>query len=200
MAKTYKKNARNVFAVPLYARIWFWELTLMFLASLTTSDFIVVSVYLKLPIWLSIHVYLLFRGISKSGSLKKYFVESSSEKSVTKSLLATMSVNRLQDTPYISVPAVRVGVSLPSHITVEAEKLAGMYDIDKLTEDIDSSFRGKLGAYAVTSSRITDDGLFYKFVLEDKGTDKTWRPATVELMKQKSLEIKLQKGFNYQFS
>ena len=55
-------------------------------------------------------------------------------------------------------------------------------------------FRGKLGAYAVTSSRITDDGLFYKFVLEDKGTDKTWRPATVELMKQKSHEIKLQKG------
>ena len=209
MAKTYKKNARNVFAIPLYARIWFWELTLMFLASLSTSVSILVSVYLKLPIWLfltcivlwllvaillSIHVYLLFRGISKSGSLKKYFVESSSEKSVTKSLLATMSVNRLQDTPYISVPAVRVGASLPSHITVEVEKLAGMYDIDKLTEDIDSSFRGKLGAYAVTSSRITDDGLFYKFVLEDKGTDKTWRPATVELMKQKSHEIKLQKG------
>ena len=41
-----------------------------------------------------------------------------------------MTVNRLQDTPHISVPSVRVGASLPSHITVTVEKLAGMYDIE----------------------------------------------------------------------
>jgi len=114
------------------------------------------------------------------------------ERAITKSLLATMSVNQLRDTPYISVPRVTVGASLPSCVKVSMEKLPGMYDIEKLTEDINSSFRGKLGAYAVVSSRITDDGLYYKFVLEDKGSDKTWRPKSLEEMKKKSHEIKLQ--------
>ena len=105
-----------------------------------------------------------------------------------------MSVNRLQDTPFISVPSVTVCDSRPSHISVEVEKLAGMYDVDKLTEDINSSFRGKLGAYAVTSAMITSDGLFYKFVLEDVATDKTWRPATMEDVTSEKYAIKLQEG------
>jgi len=95
---------------------------------------------------------------------------------------------------------VRVGASLPSHITVTVEKLAGMYDIDKLTEDINSSFRKKLGAYAVTSAMITTDGLFYKFVLEDVGTDKTWRPATVDDIKAEKYIIKLQEGLEVNLS
>ena len=105
-----------------------------------------------------------------------------------------MSVNRLQDTPFISVPSVTVCDSRPSHISVEVEKLTGMYDVDKLTEDINSSFRGKLGAYAVTSAMITSDGLFYKFVLEDVATDKTWRPATMEDVTSEKYAIKLQEG------
>ena len=105
-----------------------------------------------------------------------------------------MSVNRLQDTPFISVPSVTVCDSRPSHISVEVEKLAGMYDVDKLTEDINSSFRGKLGAYAVTSAMITSDGLFYKFVLEDVATDKTWRPATFEDVTAEKYTLKIQEG------
>lgn len=111
-----------------------------------------------------------------------------------------MSVNRLQDTPYISVPSVTVCDSRPSHISVEVEKLAGMYDVDKLTEDINSSFRGKLGAYAVTSAMITSDGLFYKFVLEDVATDKTWRPATMDDIKAEKYIVKLQKGLEVNLS
>ena len=75
-----------------------------------------------------------------------------------------------------------------------------MYDIDKLTEDINSSFRKKLGAYAVTSAMITTDGLFYKFVLEDVGTDKTWRPATVDDIKAEKYIIKLQEGLEVNLS
>jgi putative DNA segregation ATPase, ftsK family len=95
---------------------------------------------------------------------------------------------------------VRVGASLPSHITVRVEKLAGMYDVDKLTEDINSSFRKKLGAYAVTSAMITTDGLFYKFLLEDVGTDKTWRPATTDDIKAEKYIIKLQEGIEVNLS
>ena len=74
------------------------------------------------------------------------------------------------------------------------------YDVDKLTEDINSSFRGKLGAYAVTSAMITTDGLFYKFVLEDVATDKTWRPATMDDIKAEKYIIKLQKGLEVNLS
>ena len=65
----------------------------------------------------------------QSWTIGKYITQRA-EKAVTKSLLATMSVNRLQDTPYISVPSVTVCDSKPSHINVEVEKLAGMYDIE----------------------------------------------------------------------
>ena len=85
--------------------------------------------------------------------------------------------------------------SKPSHISVEVEKLAGMYDIEKMTEDINASFRGKLGGYAVTSAMITTDGLTYKFVLEDVTTDKTWRPATLKDVQADKYILTLQEGF-----
>ena len=145
--------------------------------------------------------YSLTKSVIKAKTIVKYITQKKAEKAVTKSLLATMSVNRLQDTPFISqFPSVTVCDSRPSHISVEVEKLAGMYDVDKLTEDINSSFRGKLGAYAVTSAMITTDGLFYKFVLEDVATDKTWRPATLEDIKAEKYIIKLQKGLEVNLS
>lgn len=207
MATTYKKNAQNVYKPPLYAQFWTWWALVLVLAVLSLVVGLVVSIKIVqvvlwslvaiLTIWRS---YALTKSVIKAGTIGTYITEKSAEKAVTKSLLATMAVNRLQDTPHISVPSVRVGASLPSHITVTVEKLAGMYDIDKLTEDINSSFRKKLGAYAVTSAMITTDGLFYKFVLEDVGTDKTWRPATVEDIKAEKYIIKLQEGLEVSLS
>lgn len=207
MATTYKKNAQNVFKPPLYAQFWTWWALVLTLAVLSLVVGLVVSIKIVqvvlwslvaiLTIWRS---YALTKSVIKAGTIGTYITEKSAEKAVTKSLLATMAVNRLQDTPHISVPSVRVGASLPSHITVTVEKLAGMYDIDKLTEDINSSFRKKLGAYAVTSAMITTDGLFYKFVLEDVGTDKTWRPATVDDIKAEKYIIKLQEGLEVNLS
>lgn len=207
MATTYKKNAQNVYKPPLYAQFWTWWALVLVLAVLSLVVGLVVSIKIVqvvlwslvaiLTIWRS---YVLTGSVIKAGTIGKYITEKKAEKAVTKSLLATMAVNRLQDTPHISVPSVRVGASLPSHITVTVEKLAGMYDIEKLTEDINSSFRGKLGAYAVTSAMITTDGLFYKFVLEDVGTDKTWRPATMDDIKAEKYVIKLQKGLEVNLS
>lgn len=206
MARTYKKNAQNVFKIPLYAVLWFWlfiaflfavVLTLLLFALFNTTILLV-----SLVAWLVVVILIIVKACSvvkrmiKAGTIETYFIETSSEKAVTKSLLATMSVNRLQDTPYISVPSVAVCDSRPSHISVEVEKLAGMYDIDKMIEDINSSFRKKLSDYAVTSALITENGLMYKFILEDKGSDKTWRPATLNEMKQKSHVIKLQENLS----
>lgn len=207
MATTYKKNAQNVYKPPLYAQFWTWWALVLVLAVLSLVVGLVVSIKIvQVVLWSLVAIltiwrlYALTKSVIKAGTIGTYITEKSAEKAVTKSLLATMAVNRLQDTPHISVPSVRVGASLPSHITVTVEKLAGMYDIDKLTEDINSSFRKKLGAYAVTSAMITTDGLFYKFVLEDVGTDKTWRPATVDDIKAEKYIIKLQEGLEVNLS
>lgn len=207
MATTYKKNAQNVYKPPLYAQFWTWWALVLTLAVLSLVVGLVVSIKIvQVVLWSLVAILTIWRAYALTGAvikaetLGKYITEKKAEKAVTKSLLATMAVNRLQDTPHISVPSVRVGASLPSHITVTVEKLAGMYDIEKLTEDINSSFRGKLGAYAVTSAMITTDGLFYKFVLEDVGTDKTWRPATTDDVKAEKYIIKLQEGLEVNLS
>ena len=193
MAVIYKKNAQNVYKIPLYRLFWFWWLLVVSLAVLSSIIGLIISIKaVQFALWslvcvlMIVRAYSLMKSVIKAKSIKTYITQKGAERAITKSLLATMSVNQLRDTPHIAVPRVRVGVK------VTVEKLPGMYDIDKLTEDINASFRGKLGAYAVVSSRITDDGLYYKFVLEDKGSDKTWRPKSLEEMKRKSHEIKLQ--------
>lgn len=202
MATTYKKNARNVYKIPFYVRLWFWYLILILIACLLFLILHVkqnnVLVYLLIFIMLLVAILTIWRAYSlvkrviKAESIGKFWRQSQAEKAVKKSLLATMSVNRLQDTPFIAVPDVTVIDKSPSYIKVELEKLAGMYEIDRLKEDINSSFRKSLSQYAVVSSMITQDGLFYKFVLEDVATDKTWRPVTFEDLQAKNHEIKLQ--------
>lgn len=207
MAITYKKNAQNVYKVPLYVQFWIWWALVLVLAVLSLVLGLVVSIKLvQVVLWSLVAIltiwraYSLTKSVINAKSIKTYITQKNAERAITKSLLATMSVNQLRDTPHIAVPRVRVGASLPSHVKVTVEKLAGMYDIEKLTEDINSSFRGKLGAYAVTSAMITTDGLFYKFVLEDVGTDKTWRPATVDDIKAEKYIIKLQEGLEVNLS
>lgn len=193
MAKVYKKNANNVYKLPLYSQKWLWLLLILVLlvaSAIVISSWFWASVIAVIFWW----AYSVFKHISKAGNLKKYLVELSAERAITKSLLATMTVNRLQDTPYISVPNVEVSDSRPLRLEVGVEKLAGMYDIDKLTEDIDASLRGELGNYAVTSGMITTDGLRYNFVLEDVASDKTWKPKTFKDLKMKKYHLKLQKG------
>lgn len=207
MAITYKKNAQNVYKVPLYVQFWMWWALVLALAVLSLVLGLVVSIKLvQVALWSLVAIltiwraYSLTKSVIDAKSIKTYITQKNAERAITKSLLATMSVNQLRDTPHIAVPRVRVGASLPSHVKVTVEKLPGMYDIEKLTEDINSSFRGKLGAYAVTSAMITTDGLFYKFVLEDVGTDKTWRPATLEDIKAEKYIIKLQEGLEVNLS
>ena len=206
MATTYKKNAQNVYKVPLYARFWAWwglvlGLAVLFFGLGRFVRFEIVQIG-QFALWSLVAILTIWRAYSiakqwiKAETFGKFITQRQAEKAVTRSLLATMSVNRLQDTPYISVPAVAVCDSRPSHISVDVEKLAGMYEIEKLTEDINSSFRGKLAGYAVTSAMITTDGLTYKFVLEDVATDKTWRPATLKDVQADKYILTLQKGLS----
>lgn len=206
MATTYKKNAQNVYKVPLYAQFWAWWGLVLGLAVLLLGlgQFVKFEIvrFGQFGLWSLVALMTTWRAYSiakqwiKAGTLGRLITQCRAEKAVTKNLLATMTVNRLQDTPWISVPGVAVSDKRPSYLQVQIEKLAGMYDLDKLTEDVTASFRGRLGGYAVTSAMITTDGLCYKFLLEDVATDKTWRPATLEEMIQPDHVLTLQDGLS----
>lgn len=204
MARTFKKNAQNVYTFPFYRRFGFWWLMIcncnllgFFVWYFLKPKEALLTILLLAISWLVLSLWKIKRvlkRISQAESFVKYLLEVRSEKAVTKSLLATMSVNRLQETPYISVPDVRVSIHSDDFINVEIEKLSGMYDIDRLTEDINASFRGRLSCYAVTSGLITDDGLAYNFMLKDVASNKTWRPVKLNDIKSEPFSITLQQG------
>lgn len=210
MATTYKKDGRNVYVIPLYARFWVWWFVISLIALFIAISWYYLHLFwlllLMVVIWSLVAIlavwkaYMLIKKIIEAESFQKYISQARAEKSITKSLLATMAVNRLQDTPFISVPKVTVCDNRPSHLNISIEKLAGMYDVEHMTEDINASLRGALSDYAVTSSIISDDGLNYNFVAEDVATDKTFRPATIKDLQMKSHEIKLQEGLTINLS
>jgi ABC-type ATPase involved in cell division len=198
MARIYKRNSNNIFKVPLYSRFSVWYLISLFsfllsilLYSINLVDVRVITIFIFVIINIIIFIITIKR-VALSENIVTLCYELKYERAIKKSLLATMTVNRLQDTPHVSVPDVSVSFSLQKQIEVRIEKLPGMYDLDRLVEDVNASFRGRFSNYAVVSSRVTEDGLLYKFVLEDVASDKTWRPHSLDEMKQKSHEIKLQ--------
>lgn len=210
MARTYKKNSRRLFVLPLYSRFDFYLVVAISLSVfISVFGFFAPSKVYRIGVIVSfslVSILVFFRLFSltnelfKAVTIRRYITQRNAERNITKSLLATMSVNLLQDTPFISVPKVTVCDSRPSHISIEIEKLAGMYEIDKMSADINSSFRGKLSNYAVTSSMIMTNGITYKYILEDVSSDKTWRPATIDDIKAEKYKIKLQEGLTINLS
>ena len=119
-----QKNAQNVYKVSFYSQYWMWWALVLTLAVLSLVLGLVVSIKLvQVALWSLVAIltiwraYSLTKSVIKAKTIGKYITQKKAEKAVTKSLLATMSVNRLQDTPFISVPSVTVCDSRPSHIT-----------------------------------------------------------------------------------
>lgn len=202
MSKIYKKNAQNVYKLPFYRFSIFWlsvfisiAVTCYYLSKFTdfkyTNTVLLISIFASAAL-LIYKIFIILKRLFRTKSIFKYITEISSEKAVTKSLLETMTVNRLKDSPFVAVPRVRVFDNRPKNIIVEIEKLAGMYEIERLTEDINSSFRRSLKDYAVTSAIISDDGLTYSFSLENVGSDKTFRPRNLADLKTENYHLKLQ--------
>lgn len=203
MATTYRKNAQNVYKRPIYTLFMPWLIVALTVATLATLislllsalvlQIAVIFLWSLVVVMIILRSYAIYRGIRSAGSVGRYRVEQRSAKDITRNLLATMTLNRQQDSPHVTVPSVTVVDRTPSHLIVKIEKLAGMYDLDRLSEDVSGSFRGRLANYAVTSSRITTNGNEFVLTLEDVGSDRTWRPATLEEMRQPTHVLRLQK-------
>lgn len=203
MGKVYHQNDRGIYRLPLYYRFMFWLTFMVFLALVATGvDWVVGSslsqlvaflAWFAVALALAVKVALFVAQMVKKGPIKA-LQEQVMTGNVTRSLLATMALNRMRDTPFIEVPAVAVDLGAPLSATVQVERLAGMPAIDQLTQDISTAFAGAYRSFAVTSSIATADGLHYRFILEDAGSDKTWRPQATSDFRQPSHVLKLQEG------
>lgn len=117
--------------------------------------------------------------VRKVGNLSNYLTTRKLKKAVTKALVDTLSVNTMKEQAEIEVPDVEV-TTKGDEITVEIERLAGMYDLDNIKTDVNSSFKDKYSDFVVTTARVADNETKFIFVLENVGNDKTFTPKTLE--------------------
>lgn len=208
MAKTYLKNNNGSYSLAFYkSKIFYLILGILsFVVSILVKKILVILKFDNylislMPLiiaslvagWIIYFIFFIFFEIKKVGSFSRFYDLKIIENSITKALLATMTVDKNKDQPSIRVPSVSVTQSKQT-LGVKIEKLAGMYEIDKMVEDINSSLRNKFSKFNVTSSRISDDHNYFEFQLENVAFDKTLRPATLNDLKVKSHYLKLQKG------
>lgn len=131
--------------------------------------------------------------VRKAGTLSNYLTTRKLKKAVTKALVDTLSVNTMKEQAEIEVPDVEV-TTKGDEITVEIERLAGMYDMDNIKTDVNSSFKDKYSDYVVTTARVADNETKFIFVLENVGNDKTFTPKTLEELNTGDYRVKLQEG------
>lgn len=131
--------------------------------------------------------------VRKAGTLSNYLTTRKLKKAVTKALVDTLSVNTMKEQAEIEVPDVEV-TTKGDEITVEIERLAGMYDLDNIKTDVNSSFKDKYSDFVVTTARVADNETKFIFVLENVGNDKTFTPNTLEELNTGDYRVKLQEG------
>ena len=201
--RTYYRNKDGYYYYPVYyfGSFWLAVAILVLIVSSLLVKFLNISFFadirnLALIISLILAVAELIKiivGSMQNDGIFKYFWSLYLADCIRKSLLNTMDINIVKNAPIIEVPAVEVEFS-DDKIKVYVSKLAGMSDIDKVREDIDSSFRGKYKAYAVVEAIASINGVEFSFTLEDVGTDRTFIPKTINDLVKKPYFLTLQKG------
>ena len=189
MATTYRKNEHGFYVRPPHTlAVLYWlgllvfSLFISFLATLTGAvtlrgvSWVLWFLVVAVVAW---KTYDLALRVRKAGTLPRFLTELKLEKAIKQTLLDTMTVNRQQSTPTVSVPDVFVSDKSPGYFNVTIEKLPGMSSasIEDLKEHVTATFRGKLERFGVVSALVTAEGNSFRFTLEDVGTDKTWRPT-----------------------
>lgn len=209
MSKIYKRNQKGFYKLPIYKNIAFWYFSCVFVDLLMISilKFIDLQI-LRLIIYSTSFVivvitvfvcYKIIRRMIETKSVLTYFKEKDAERNITASILSTMQLNQLKDSPNILVPAVKVENIKNGMYQVTIEKLAGMYsELEKLTEDINSSFKNWLSKYVVNSSRISLNSLSYIFTLEDVNVNQTWIPKNFDDVIPSPYFLKLQNNLKIQ--
>lgn len=204
-SRVYKLNPRGYYEYPFYHYSLFWlilcllifGLNILLYAVSEISFFTTISAIsiLFAGVILLVKLIKLVIKMNKSGGFVHFVQCLSVERSVRKALLNTMNLNLTKESPKIEVPWIKASIN-NEQLRIIVQRLPGMYDLDKLTQDINSSLKGKFKGYAVIEAIQADDGSKFSFVLEDVAIDRTFRPTKLEELFQKSYFLKLQEGLS----
>lgn len=201
--RIYRKTARGYYSYGVYHYSIFWIVIFLVLFLLSTYildvinlDFFrdIEALSLASAVFLgAVEVVKLLIGSIKNKGLFKYLSSLSLERHIRKAFLNTMTLNVVKDLPKVEVPKIKASFA-DNKIYVYVQRLAGMNDIEKIQANINSSVVGKYKRFAVVEAIQADDGTYFKFILEDLGSDKTFVPHSADDLRQKSYFIKLQEG------
>lgn len=207
--RVYRKDARGYYTYGIYHYLAFWIIIFLglFLLSIYVRDILksdvvkdIEAISLISALFLGfIEIIKILVGSIKNRSLFKYLFSLSLERRIRRAFLNTMTLNVVKDLPKIEVPKIKVTFG-NEKIFVYVQRLAGMNDVDKLKNNVNSSFTGKYKNYAVVEAIQADDGTSFKFTLEDLGTDKTFIPLNIDDLRQKRYFLKLQKNLTLNLS
>ena len=97
MAVIYKKNAQNVYKIPLYRFFWFWWLLVVSLAVLSSIIGLVVSIkVVQFALWslvcvlIIVRAYSLMKSVINAKSIKTYITQKGAAVSYTHLTLPTI--------------------------------------------------------------------------------------------------------------
>lgn len=201
--RVYRKNPRGYYSYGVYHYLSFWIVIFLTLFLFSTyvrdilkMDFIrdIEAVTLLGALFLGIIeiIKILISSISSRGFFK-YISSLFLERRIRRAFLNTMTINLMKDVPRVEVPKIKVSFD-SGKIFVFIQRLAGMNDVEKIKDNVNSATIGKYKSFAVVEAIQADDGTFFNLILEDLGTDKTFVPHSIDDLKQKSYFIKLQEG------
>lgn len=210
MSRIYRRTPKGNYSFGVYHYSQFWLMLLLLVSlvlwqaweKLGVEVFQVAQGMVVIPLVVSLVLVVVkvVKGVYRSKSFFRYCSACSIEHAVRRALLSTMTLNAQKESAEkIEVPAVKAVVGRSS-ISLYIAKLPGMHDLDRLTEDINSSIRGKYKGYAVTTAIAEEDGTGYELTLEDVAKDRTFTPKTIDEIVQKPYCIKLQEGLVVSFA
>lgn len=207
--RIYRKTPRGYYSYGIYHYLSFWIIAFLILFLLNTYILNVVdldffrdieALSLASVVFLgAVEVVKILVGSIKNKSLLKYVSSLSLERRIRKAFLNTMTLNVVKDLPKVEVPKIRVSFD-GEKILIFIQRLAGMNDVEKVKDNINSAIVGKYKKFAVIEAIQADDGTSFSFILEDLGTDKTFIPHSIDDLRQKPYFIKLQEGLTLNLS
>lgn len=198
----YKKDKRGYYSYPWYnyPSLWLLISLVVYVASKLLNHYLKIEflnyvMVISLFAFIGLVIYelvVLIIGIRQNRGLWRYIISLSIASAVRNSLLNTMTVNLYKDSPQVEVPAIKVVVR-SDQLKIYISKLPGMYNLDKMKEDINSAIRtGKYKTFAITETIQEEDGTGYNFSLTDVGTNKTFIPKSINDLIQKPYLLELQ--------
>lgn len=192
--KFYVKNKNdNWYHLPWYSRESCWVLV-AFLFSFVAyffepSNFWIVIRFVIVAFGLLSMVWL----VVKSGGVRKAIIALRLESCIANTWVIEETKSVHPD--MIQVPWVNV-ILEDKKIKIIMAKLPGMLDsdLDKLRQMINSVLSSRYKAYAVTSSKIADNGTYFEFHLSPQGQNKAFVPTLLTDFARGPYELILQLG------